>query len=64
MYFRGYYDVSLLDTLRAYYILDVMRIVAISCNKGEIYCCKVCTTTMFIPVYHYFGDSSTCELHE
>ena len=43
---------SLLDTLRAYYIWDVIHIVTISCNKGQIYCCKVCTTTMFIPVHH------------
>ena len=30
----------LLDTLVAYYILDVIRIVTIGCNKGQRQCCK------------------------
>ena len=46
-------------------MLDVIRIVTISCNIGQIYCCKVCTTTTESFLYIiYFGDSSTCVLQE
>ena len=35
-YFRGHFNHgSLLDTLVAYSILDVIRIVTIGCNKGQ-----------------------------